>query len=137
LQDNQICNNRQAGIAVENGIHFEVLNNDIQNNTHGILIWTRSYEFLKTVPNMNVTSSDWLIERNKLIQNRKAIRIAANQDHGVHALDGEKSPVLPNNHRIQNNEIRDNVIGIDLEHVKEIKIGENISNNLVANIDER
>src|SRR4026208_453485 len=63
LTSNQIYGNHQAGIAVENGVHFEVRDNDIQNNTHGILIWTRSYEFLKNVPDMNGTSSDWRIER--------------------------------------------------------------------------
>ena len=136
LKDNQIYNNRQAGIAVENGIHFEVRNNDIQNNNHGILIWTRSYEFLKTVPSMNVTSEDWLIERNKLIQNKKAIRIAANQNHGIHPLDGEKSSILPNNHSIQNNEIRENVIGVELDQAKDTQLNGNIMNNLVADLAE-
>ncbi|HLO16364.1 MAG TPA: right-handed parallel beta-helix repeat-containing protein [Anaerolineales bacterium] len=136
LKDNQIYSNRQAGIAVENGIHFEVSGNDIQNNNHGILIWTRSYEFLKIIQNMNVTSRDWLIERNKLIQNKKAIRIAANQNHGVRRLDGEKSSVPPHDHVIQNNEIRGNVIGIDLEMVKEIQINRNILDNLVTNMIE-
>jgi parallel beta-helix repeat protein len=132
LKDNQIYNNRQAGIAVENGVHFEVSGNDIQNNNHGILIWTRFYEFLKRVPNMNPTSSDWLIERNKLIQNKKAIRIAANQNHGVRPLDGEKASILPNNHVIQKNEIRENNIGIELEQVKDTKTNQNTMNNLVA-----
>jgi len=136
LKDNQIYNNRQAGIAVENGIHFEVRNNDIQNNNHGILIWTRCYEFLKTVPSMNVTSEDWLIERNKLIQNKKAIRIAANQNHGIHPLDGEKSSILPNNHSIQNNEIRENVIGVELDQAKDTQLNGNIMNNLVADLAE-
>lgn len=133
LKDNQINNNRQAGIAVENGVHFEVLSNDIQNNNHGILIWTRFYEFLKTVPNINVTSSDWLMERNKLMQNKKAIRIAANQNHGIRALDAEKAPVFPNNHVIRNNEIRRNNIGIELEQAKDIRRYENILDNLIAN----
>jgi parallel beta-helix repeat protein len=137
LKDNQIYNNRQAGIAVENGIHFEVLDNDIQNNTHGILIWTRLYDFLKTVPDMNVTSRDWLIERNRLIQNKKAIRIAANQNHGVRGLDREQSSIPPQNHVIQNNEIRGNVIGIELEKVNDTRMNENLLDNLVANLDER
>jgi parallel beta-helix repeat protein len=136
VRDNQIYNNRQAGIAVENGIHFEILDNDIQNNAHGILIWTRFYDFLKTVSNINATSSDWLIERNRLFQNKKAIRIAANQDHGVRPLDGEKSSVAPKDHIIQNNEIRDNIIGIELEKVKDTQINQNILNNLIVNVDE-
>jgi parallel beta-helix repeat protein len=136
LKDNQIHNNRQAGIAVENGINFQVFDNDIQNNTYGILLWTRFYEFLKTVPDMNVTSRNWLIERNKLIQNKKAIRIAANQNHGVRKLDRELSPIIPNNHIIQNNEIRDNIVGIELEKVKDTQMAQNILDNLVANVEE-
>lgn len=135
LTNNQIYGNRQAGIAVENGIHFEVLQNDLQNNTHGILIWTRSYDFLKTVPHMNATSRDWVIERNKLVQNRKAIRIAANQNHGVRLLEN-RSSILPHNHLIQNNEIRHNIVGIELEKVKDTTITGNILDNVVANVDE-
>jgi parallel beta-helix repeat protein len=137
LQDNEIYNNRQAGIAVENGDRFNVLNNDIQNNTHGILLWTRFYDFLKTVPNMNATSSNWLIERNKLIQNKKAIRIAANQDHGVRGINEGKSLISPHHHVIQNNEIRGNTIGIELDQVSDTQIDQNILDNLIANLDEK
>jgi parallel beta-helix repeat protein len=137
LKDNQIYNNRQAGIAVENGIDFEILDNDIQNNTHGILIWTRFYEFLKKVPNMNATSSDWLIERNKLIQNKKAIRIAANQNDGIRQLVEEKSSILPHHHSLYDNEIRDNIIGIELEDTKDTQMDRNILNNLVTNFREK
>ena len=83
---------------------------------------------------MNVTSRDWLIERNKLIQNKKAIRIAANQNHGVRGLDRELSPLAPSNHIIQNNEIRGNVIGIEVEKVKETQINQNVLDNLVTNL---
>lgn len=137
LRDNQIHNNRQAGIAVENGIDFEILDNDIQNNTHGILIWTRFYESLNKVPNINATSSNWLIERNKLLQNKKAIRIAANQNHGISQLAEEKSPALPHHHTIYHNEIRDNIIGIELEDVKDTQMHQNILNNLVTNFSEK
>jgi parallel beta-helix repeat protein len=137
LTNNQIYGNRQAGIAVENGIHFEVLENDIQNNTHGILIWTRSYKFLKNVPDINVTSTDWLIERNKLIQNRKAIRIAADQNHGVRPLEEKGASIPPQNHVIQNNEIRGNLIGIELEKVKDTQINGNVLDNLAGNVDEK
>ena len=137
LTNNQIYSNRQAGIAVENGVHFEVRENDIQSNTHGVLIWTRSYEFLKNVPNMNATSSDWRIERNRLLQNRKAIRIAADQNHGVYPLHEEKSVVPPHHHVIQNNDIRGNVIGIELENTKDTQRDGNTLDNLVTNVNER
>ena len=137
LQQNQIYNTRQAGIAVENGMNFQVMDNDIQNNAHGILIWTRSYDFLKTVPNMNVTSADWLIERNKLLQNKKAIRIAANQDHGVRGLGKEQVEVPPHHHTIRNNEIHSNIIGVELDHAKDTQIDQNMLDNLVADLDEK
>jgi parallel beta-helix repeat protein len=137
LINNQIYGNRQAGIAVENGVHFDVRENDIQNNTHGVLIWTRSYEFLKHVPNINLTSSDWLIERNKFVQNKKAIRIAANQNHGIWPLGEEPSTHLPHSHRIQNNEIRDNVTGIELEKTRDTQMHGNTLQNLLRNIHEQ
>jgi parallel beta-helix repeat protein len=137
IEDNQIYNNRQAGIAVENGVGFRVIGNNIQNNAHGILIWTRFYDFLRTVPNINATSSDWLIERNSLIQNKKAIRIAANQNHGIQALDKEQSSFPPNNHVIQNNEIRDNMIGIELEKTKDTRMDQNMLDNLITDLDEK
>ena len=136
LKDNQIHSNLQAGIAVENGLNFKVLDNDIQHNAHGILIWTRSYEFLKNVPNINDTSSDWLIERNKLLQNKKAIRIAANQNHGVMRFDRDLAAVAPNKHIIQNNEIRGNVVGIELEKVKDTQMNQNALANLVTDVSE-
>jgi parallel beta-helix repeat protein len=138
LKDNQIYNNRQAGIAVENGVNFKVMNNDIQNNTHGILIWTRSYDFLKKVPAMNGTSRDWLIEGNRLFQNKKAVRIAANQDHGIRGLNEEsQSSIPPTNHVLQNNQIRGNIIGVELEKAKETQMNQNTLDNLLANVDEK
>ena len=137
LEDNQIHNNRQAGIAVENGMNFQVTGNDIQNNNHGILIWTRFYDFLKTVPGMNETSSDWLIENNKLFQNKTAIRIAANQDHGVRELGKEQVEILPHHHTIRNNEIRNNIVGVELDHAKDTEIDQNRLDNLVTDLDEK
>jgi hypothetical protein len=84
---------------------------------------------------MNATSRDWLIEGNKLVQNRKAIRIAASQNHGVRPL-AEPSSMLPQNHLIQNNEIQENVVGIELEKTIRTQMVKNTMNNLVANIRE-
>jgi parallel beta-helix repeat protein len=137
LEDNQIYNNRQAGIAVENGVDFKVLNNDIQSNTHGILLWNRSYDFLRSVPGMYETSHHWQIERNKLLQNKKANRIAAHQDHGVRGLAEESSSVFPHHHVIQNNQIRGNIIGIELENVSDTQIQDNSLDNLTTNVDEK
>ena len=67
----------------------------------------------------------------------KAIRIAANQNHGIKALDGELSPITPNNHTIYNNEIRGNAIGIELEKTKRTRLNQNILDNLIADFDDK
>jgi len=77
-----------------------------------------------------------MIERNKFIQNKKAIRIAANQDHGVRGLNEGELSIPPHNHVFQNNEIRNNIIGIELEKVKNTEMNQNSLENLVANLTE-
>jgi hypothetical protein len=77
-----------------------------------------------------------MIERNRLIQNKKGIRIAANQNHGIRALERESASILPHNHLIQHNEIRENVIGIELEKTINTQMDQNNLNNLVANTSE-
>jgi len=76
------------------------------------------------------------MEKNKLFQNKKAIRIAANQDHGIRGLTEGMSLVPPGNHTIQNNDIRGNVIGIELEKVEGTQMDRNTLDNLVANVTE-
>ena len=72
-----------------------------------------------------------------MVQNKKAIRIAANQNHGIWPLDRETSPIPPNNHIIQNNEIRENMIGIELEKAKDTQVDQNSLDNFIANLEER
>ena len=69
--------------------------------------------------------------------NRKAIRIAANQDHGIRELFQAKASVLPHDHMIQHNQIHGNMIGVELENVKGTQINENVLDNLLVNIDEK
>lgn len=137
ISDNRLHGNHQAGIAVENGIGFEVTNNDIRNNAHGILIWSRTYDFLKNLPDINTTSRDWLIERNRLMQNKKAVRIAANQDHGIRALRRGPLAASPQHHTIQNNEFRDNLVGIELERAVDTQLRANTMHNFLADLDEK
>jgi len=137
VRANQILNNRQAGIAVENGMHFEIMENDIQSNFHGLLVWTRLYESLKKVPGVNQTSHDWLIKGNRFIGNQKGIRIAANQNHGVQPLDNEMSSIAPGSHVIWNNELLENMIGIELEKVEGADLRQNILSNRIANLEEK
>lgn len=74
------------------------------------------------------------IARSKFIQNKKAIRIAAHLNHDVMKLDRELSPIAPSKHIIQNNEIRNNVIGIELKNAIDTQMNQKILDNLVANV---
>lgn len=124
LEHNEINGNRQAGIATENGFDIQVRGNTFKSNTHGILLWSKHIsQFAKVVPE-NDTSRDWLIEGNTFVANGKAMRIAADQDHGVNALPLSKSP-RPHHHTIRNNEVRNNRVGIELLDVDDSVIENN------------
>jgi parallel beta-helix repeat protein len=121
LEDNQMIGNVQAGIATENGFNFNVRRNQFRDNDHGVLLWSKHIpEFLEAVPENN-TSYDWTIEDNEFIHNNKAIRIAANQDHGIrpYRVPEGQSPDLwlrPHDHRVRSNRFRDNRIAIESVH---------------------
>lgn len=118
LEQNKINGNRQAGIACENGSRFHARNNSFVDNNHGLLLWSKLVrEFKEVVPN-NTTSHDWTIEGNSFIKNNKAIRIAANQDHGIWKLPesgefGYPAP-RPYNHIMRNNKFSENIMEVDL-----------------------
>jgi parallel beta-helix repeat protein len=120
IEGNRMVNNAKAGIAVENGFGFEVQNNLFQNNDHGILLWSKTIQdFTKAVP-LNDTSYNWLIENNTFTHNNKAIRIAANQDHGIRPYqvpEGEnpRTWLRPHDHLIQRNTFKQNRIGVESE----------------------
>jgi parallel beta-helix repeat protein len=133
IQNNQMNYCTQAGIAVENGFGFVVEDNTFSHSPHGILLWSKHIEsFLNVVPH-NDTSHDWTIRRNKFTRNDKAIRIAADQDHGVrpYAISGKR----PYGHIIRDNTIEDNRIGIELVDAEETVIEHNhMSGNVEADV---
>ncbi|HWP30289.1 MAG TPA: right-handed parallel beta-helix repeat-containing protein [Fimbriimonadales bacterium] len=138
IEENRMLFNRQAGIAVENGVGFIVRGNTFQSNGHGILLWSRYHEeFLKSYPDRD-TSRDWEIVKNKFYRNGIGIRIAANQDHGIRNLPEEASApphLYPHSHRIIENDIQDNGIGIELYRTSRNIIKGNILNkNVEANL---
>ncbi len=119
LENNQVVSNRQAGIAVENGVDFKVRGNIFTQNRHGILLWSKHVpEFERSLPE-NVTSADWTIENNVFSANRIAIRIAADQDHGIRPLplSGEQGlpAPKPHHHAIRKNSFDGN--GTDLDQL--------------------
>lgn len=138
LENNTIVGNRQAGIAVENGIHMAVHGNDLVHNGHGILLWSKYVpEFARAVPDNN-TSHDWSISNNTIVHNDKGIRIAANQDHGIRPLPSNTIQMpLPHDHIIQHNRISQNRIGIELHDTVSNTITPNLMQaNLLSDIVE-
>jgi parallel beta-helix repeat protein len=137
LDENQMIGNNQAGIAVENGFGFKVRNNTFQDNGHGVLLWSKHIPgFARAVPD-NDTSYDWLIERNTFTNDGKAIRIVADQDHGIRPLPasgewGTPAPA-PHDHTIRNNQIQHSRVGIELIGVKNSVLD---NNNLDHNIND-
>jgi parallel beta-helix repeat protein len=136
--DNTITGNQmhyctQAGFAVENGSGFVVEDNSFAYSPHGILLWSKHIEsFLNVVPR-NDTSHDWTIRRNKFTRNDKAIRIAADQDHGVrpYATTGKR----PYSHIIRDNTIEDNRLGVELVDAENTLIEHNrMSGNIEADV---
>ncbi len=137
IEGNQMIQNRQAGIAVENGVHFVVRNNLFQGNKYGVLLWSRhQQDFAQAYPDRN-TSRDWDISHNRFRENHTAIRIAGNQDHGIRRLEdpAHHSPVLPHSHSITHNDIQDNRVGIELVATQRNLVQGNILNrNVEANL---
>jgi hypothetical protein len=87
------------------------------NNRHGILLWSKHVLDLEQSLPDNNTSQDWQIENNTFIGNYKALRIAADQDHGIRPLPisgelGFPAP-KPSNHIIRNNKFQENTFVID------------------------
>jgi len=135
LEDNHLIGNHQAGIAVENGFGIQVRNNSFQDNGHGVLLWSKHISgFAHAVPENN-TSYDWLIENNTFTGDGKAIRIAADQDHGIRPLPpsgewGTPAPT-PHDHTIRNNQIQHSRVGIELVGVKNTILDSNMLNHNV------
>lgn len=118
VEGNTIVANRAAGIAVENGIGMKATSNLIQNNQHGVLLWSKRVPGFETYAPENDTSRDWLIENNSFQSNSIAVRIAADQDHGVHPLPetgecGFPAPA-PRNHTLRGNQFVRNGQDLDL-----------------------
>lgn len=138
LEDNYMIGNHQAGIAVENGFGFQVQENTFQENGHGVLLWSKHIPgFARAVPE-NDTSYAWLIENNTFTGDRKAIRIAADQDHGIRPLApsgewGTPAPP-PHDHTIRENKIQQCRIGIELVGVKNSYLEGNIFADNVSDL---
>lgn len=138
LEGNRMLLNRQAGIAVEHGVGFQVRNNDFQGNGHGILLWTKYVRDLYEDDRCNKTSRDWLIEHNSFCRNGVGIAIRAEQDHGIRPAPDPPNPrpeLRPSDTIIRHNDIQDNRVGIHLHRADRTTIEKNkINKNVEADL---
>ncbi len=135
LQSNTINHCIQAGVAVENGYGFVVQENHFYGNTHGILLWSKHIPQFDSVVPKNNTSYNWKIEGNTFQRHDKAIRIAADQDHGVRPY--APGAPRPHNHWIEGNTMSDNRVAIELVGVENNIIRNNtLDKNVEANVRE-
>ena len=138
LEGNRSVHNRQAGIAVENGVEFTVRGNDFQHNhIAGVLLWSHYVrEWFDDLPDRRAPHH-WLIEGCKFTRNGVGIAIRADQDHGVRPAPGAApdKPTRPHDHVIRGNDIQDNRVGIHLLSTERVQIdGNTISRNVEADI---
>jgi parallel beta-helix repeat protein len=115
VEGNEIHASRRAGVAVENGIGCTVRDNSLAEGAYGVLLWSKYVQpFALALPD-NDTSRDWLIEANRFERNGVAIRIAADQDHGVRPLAaGIPRCPRPRAHTLRANRFRENRLDIEL-----------------------
>lgn len=138
IENNSMVMNRQAGIAVENGVGFQVRGNQFQRNGAGILLWSKHEDtWLDALPERQ-TVYGWLIERNTLTRNGTGIYIAADRDHGIRPMPPElcgRPEQRPHDNTIRGNDIQDNRIGIELVRADRTHIEDNIINrNVECNV---
>jgi hypothetical protein len=80
-----------------------------------VLLWSKYVPaFARAVP-QNDTSRDWLISHNRFQGNGTAVRIAADQDHGVRPMPLGMTAAPLGRHVISNNYLEDNQDDINLE----------------------
>ena len=113
LERNEISQSRRAGVAVENGVGFRVRDNELAENAHGLLLWSKFIPaFAAAVPE-NDTSRDWQVVGNRFTRCGVAVRIAADQDHGVRPYPaGDPGCPQPHRHTLRANLFADNRVAV-------------------------
>lgn len=115
VEENELWASRRGGVAVENGVGCVVRGNSFSENAYGVLLWSKYVAPFALALPANDTSRDWLIEQNRFVRNGVAVRIAADQDHGVRPLPSTtpRCPT-PRAHTLRANSFRDNRLDIEL-----------------------
>jgi hypothetical protein len=88
-----------------------------------VLLWSKHVPAFDAVVPENDTSRDWQIEDNTFNGNGKAIRIAADQDHGVRFY--EPTGKVPHQHVIRGNTFEQGSVGVELAGVNDTTLERN------------
>jgi len=114
LERNEIAQNRRGGVAVENGVGFEVRDNDLSENAYGLLLWSKFVAPFAAALPANDTCRNWLVEANRFARNGVAVRIAADQDHGVRPLPpGAPRCPPPHGHTLRANSFAGDRVAVE------------------------
>lgn len=125
VTENEIIENRHAGIAIDHGNSMTISKNVIQGNRYGVLLWARRAQEENSDQSSTPESHSYIISDNQIESNRVGI-------YSVTTSPGEPHCY---NYTITGNKINDNRIGIRLERTKDCKIEANtMSGNVVQNI---
>lgn len=120
LEANEVRNSRRAGVAVENGVGCVLRGNEFADGAYGVLLWSKYVQPFALALPANDTSRNWLIEQNRFLRNGVAVRVAANQDHGVRPLaPGVPRCPTPRAHTLRANSFRENRLDIELLDAEE------------------
>jgi len=85
-----------------------------------VLLWSKYVQPFALALPANDTSRDWLIEGNRFVGNGVAVRLAANQDHGVRPLPpGVPRCPQPRAHTLRDNTFRKNRLDLELIDAEE------------------
>ncbi len=121
IVDNEINENRIAGVAIEHGNANRIMGNILKRNRSGILLWTDYYEDLVRVFPDCAGSHDYTIARNVIESNKDGIRSYTEQ---------RVREMMCYDYRIFDNTIRDNNTGIRLQRVRDCELkGNRLVNN--------
>jgi len=132
VEGNAIERNWGAGIAVENGIDFQVQRNALRANACGLLLWSKAVPALARVTPAYDTCRAWQIEENEIVHNRVGLRIAANQDHGMAPYLREGEAPAPHTITVTGNQFLDNQAALELQGVKKPRMERNTMRGSVA-----
>ncbi|MCB2202472.1 right-handed parallel beta-helix repeat-containing protein [bacterium] len=127
IQQNTITGNRRAGVAGRNSVHCDLLNNTVQDNRYGVLVWQMAHPSYENQLPDRETSKFWRIRSNTLHHNDTAIRITSQLEPAIKTSQSAetRTSVRPHDHEIMQNVISDNRLGIQTQGVDRTTIKDN------------